>query len=68
MVVFLTPSVLYDLDTLGDLDDAYRRYTAFEEFRRELAALERVSAFEVGPSDRLSAVLSAGNQRRRVQQ
>ena len=68
VVVFLTPSVLYDLDTLGDLDDAYRRYTAFEEFRRELAALERVSAFEVGPSDRLSAVLSAGNQRRRVEQ
>jgi hypothetical protein len=30
----------------------------FESFRRELARMERVSAYEVGPGERLEAVLS----------
>jgi len=49
---------------MRDLDDAYHRYTEFEAFRRELAAIPRVTAFEVGPSDRLANVLSAGRARR----
>lgn len=68
VVVFLTPTVLYEPGTLTDLDDAYRRYADFEAFRRELAASSRVSAFEVGPSDRLASVLSAGQRRRRAEQ
>jgi len=64
VVVFLTPSVLYESQTMRDLDDAYHRYTEFEAFRRELAAIPRVTAFEVGPSDRLATVLSAGRAQR----
>lgn len=64
VTVFVTPSVLFGTTDLTDLDRAYERYVDFEEFRRELAGLGRVDAFEVGPADRLSAVLSAGHDRR----
>ncbi|MBX0297800.1 DUF58 domain-containing protein [Haloarcula nitratireducens] len=67
VVVFLTPSVLYEAETLPDVEEAYRQYTDFEEFRRELAALGHVTAFEVGPRDRLSRVLATGKQQRRAQ-
>lgn len=63
VLVFLTPSVLFEPGGLADLEAAYERYRDFEEFRRELARLERVSAFEVGPGDRLDAVLSSGRRR-----
>ncbi|WP_324759605.1 DUF58 domain-containing protein [Haloarcula montana] len=59
VVVFLAPDVLFEPGGLADLDDAYERYVEFETFRKELAALDRVTAFEVGPGDRLDAVLSA---------
>lgn len=64
VVVFLTPSVLFDSDELADLETAYDRYQDFEKFRRQLTRLDRVSAFEVGPGDRLDAVLSVGKRRR----
>jgi len=64
VLVFLTPSSLYEPGTLDDLEDAYRRYTEFESFRRDLTSLTRVSAFEVGPSDRLATILAAGSKRR----
>lgn len=64
VLVFLTPSVLFEPGGLTDLDSAYERYVDFEEFRRELGRLERVSAFEVGPDDRLEAVLAAGSSGR----
>jgi len=35
-----------------------------EEFRRELVRLERVSAFEIAPGDRLKGALAAGRERR----
>lgn len=53
VLVFLAPSVLYDSEETG----AYDRYHEFEEFRRSLARLDRVSAFEVGPDDRLETIL-----------
>jgi len=65
VLVFLTPSVLFGERNLTDFESAYERYVAFEEFRRELARLERVSTFEVGPGDRLDSVLAAGRDRRR---
>jgi hypothetical protein len=65
VLVFLTPTVLFAPGELADLEHAYERYREFEVFRRDLARLERVSAFEVGPGDRLNAVLSSGRQRRR---
>lgn len=63
VLVFLTPSVLFEPGGLADLEAAYERYRSFESFRRELARLEGVSAFEVGPGDRLDAVLSSGRRR-----
>ena len=63
VVVFLAPRVLYEPDAMADLEAAYDRYLDFEEFRRGLAALDRVEAFEVAPGDRIGALL--GQQRRR---
>ncbi|WP_255170529.1 DUF58 domain-containing protein [Natrononativus amylolyticus] len=64
VLVLLAPSVLYEPGELADLEGAYDRYLAFEERRRELARLPRVTALEVGPGDRLSTVLTAGRDRR----
>jgi len=65
VTVFLTPTALFADGDVADLDAAYDRYSEFEAFRRELANLERVSAYEVGPADKLAAVLSVGRDRRR---
>jgi uncharacterized protein (DUF58 family) len=64
VVVFLTPQVLFEPGSLGDLEAAYERYRAFESFRRDLARLDRVSAFEVGPGDRVGSILDARRARR----
>ncbi|MFT4933191.1 MAG: hypothetical protein ACI91T_003096, partial [Natronomonas sp.] len=66
VLVFLLPSVLFEPGGLSDLEAAYAEYLEFESFRRDLAAIPRVSAFEVGPGDRLAAVLDA-NRRNRTQ-
>ena len=63
VVVFLAPQVLFEERGMTDLETAYERYTEFEELRCELAGLERVSAYEVAPGDRLTAVLAAGRAR-----
>lgn len=62
VMVFLTPSVCFEQDGLPDPETAYERYVEFEEFRRRLARMDRVTAFEVAPGDKLDAVL-AGNPR-----
>jgi len=64
VLVFLAPSVLFDPGGLADLEGAYERYVEFEELRRDLARLPGVSAFEVGPGNRLDAVLATGRERR----
>ena len=64
VLVFLTPTVLYEPGGLADLETSFDRYVEFETFRRELHAMARVSAYEVGPRDRLDAVLSAGRKQR----
>ena len=63
-MVFITPQCLFEPTTLTDLDDAYDRYLAFEELRRELDGAPRVTAFEVAPGDRLDAVLAHRQARR----
>ena len=63
VVVFLTPSVLFEEGSLASLPGAYDDYVAFEEFRRELDRLDRVSAFEVCPGDRLDALLATDQRR-----
>ncbi|RZV10921.1 hypothetical protein BDK88_2132 [Natrinema hispanicum] len=55
VLVLLAPSVLYEPGGLADIEQAYDRYVEFEEFRRELARIDNVTALEVGPTDRLSA-------------
>ena len=58
VVVFLTPSVLFEPTGLTDLSRAYERYVDFEEFRKTLAGTGDVAAYEVGPQDRLQTILS----------
>jgi uncharacterized protein (DUF58 family) len=58
VIVFLAPRVLYEPGAMSDLEAAYDRYLDFEEFRRDLAALDRVAAFEVAPGDRIGALLA----------
>jgi uncharacterized protein (DUF58 family) len=65
VLAFLTPTALFDGD--HDLEAAYGRYADFERFRRELTNLDRVSAYEVGPGDRLDALLAANRTRRRAE-
>lgn len=60
VLLLLTPRVLFESDGLADIDAAYRRYTEFESLRQSLDSLPKVTALEVGPSDRIGAVLAAG--------
>lgn len=64
VLVFITPSALFTDDSIRDVDAAYRRYTQFEQFRRDLTSLPRVKAFEVGPADQLARILTAGRAQR----
>lgn len=63
VMVLLAPTVLYESGGLADIDRTYDRYLEFEELRRELARMSRVTALEVGPQDRLSSVLAARRPR-----
>jgi len=66
VLVFLSPQVLFEATELVDLEAAYRRYREFEEFRAELDRIGGVTAYEVGPGDRLARLLSSrGSQRGR---
>lgn len=64
VLLFLVPGALFSPGGLADLDETYRAYLDFEEFRRDLDGLERVRAMEVAPGDRLGAVLTAADRRR----
>ena len=63
VVVFLLPSVLFEPGGLTDLDTAYERYVEFDEFRRTLTSVDRVTAFEVGPRDRIDALRTRPRRR-----
>ncbi|AGB38640.1 DUF58 domain-containing protein [Natronococcus occultus] len=65
VLVLLTPTVLFASDGLGDPDRASDRYLEFEELRRDLDRMDAVTAFEVAPEDRLSAVLETTRSRSR---
>ena len=66
-MVFLAPSVLYREPSISSLDDAFDEYVTFETLRRSLAHIEGVTAFEVGPRDRLGTVLDSGQTRRHAE-
>jgi len=59
VTLFLTPTVLFEEGALDDVEGAYDRYVEFESFRHELDSTQGVSAFELGPADRLSRILTA---------
>jgi uncharacterized protein (DUF58 family) len=63
VLVLLTPSVLFAPGGLADVERAYDRYRRFESFRQKLDRLDRVTALEVTPEDRLATVLGAGRER-----
>lgn len=58
VLVFITPRILFEQDAFGNLEAAYQEYQDFERFRTQLSTFEGVSAFEVGPADRLAAILN----------
>ncbi|ADJ13955.1 DUF58 domain-containing protein [Halalkalicoccus jeotgali] len=60
VMVFLAPSILFESGGLSDVAGAYDRYREFEEFRRQLARMRRVTVFEMGPGDRLDTILTSG--------
>lgn len=64
VLVFLTPSVLFEAGLLSDLDEAYDRYLDFESFRRQLEQIDNVTAFEVGPRDRVATLVESRQERR----
>jgi len=59
VLVFMTPAVLFERAELADIETAYERYREFEEFRQELERHSAVLAYEVGPSERIEAVLAS---------
>ncbi|WP_318570784.1 DUF58 domain-containing protein [Salinigranum marinum] len=69
VVVFLTPTALFGADaTDADAETTYDRLREFDRFRRELAGIAGVSAFEVGPGHRLErAVTEAAHRRQPVE-
>lgn len=64
-VVILAPTVLYEIEQF-DPETAYDRYREFEDYRRSLDRLERVTALELAPGDRLDAILTARRDRHRA--
>lgn len=64
VLLLLAPTVLYESGSIQELENRYEAYVAFEELRRELTQLDRVTALEVGPGDRLAAILTANQSRR----
>ncbi len=62
--LFLTPQVLFDADSMDDLSAAYDRYASFESFRRSVDRGPRTEVYELGPGDRLDAVLAAHQRAR----
>jgi uncharacterized protein (DUF58 family) len=66
VLVFLTPSGLFEPGGLSDLEAAYDRYLEFEQFRKQLGRHDRVHAFEVAPGDRIDSVLRANRRKREV--
>lgn len=59
VIAFLTPTVLFAPVDSDNMESAYEQYRAFHELRQRLERHERVTAFEVGPRDRLADILAS---------
>jgi len=64
VLVALAPTVLYESGGFDSIEAAFDQYRTFERHRRALGRMDRVTALEVAPADRLSTVLSGGSTRR----
>jgi uncharacterized protein (DUF58 family) len=63
VVVFLAPTALFGPDAV-DAQTTHDRLREFDRFRRELAGIAGVSAFEVGPGHRLERAVAETAHRR----
>lgn len=63
---FVLPSVLFEPPG-AEISAAYDAYQDFESFRQQLATTTNVTAFEVGPRDRLGKLLESTHTRRAEQ-
>lgn len=59
VTVFLAPGALFGDPELPDLERAYEAYRDFREFYATLARVDGATVYEVGPADRIDAVLTA---------
>ncbi|MFH5801208.1 DUF58 domain-containing protein [Haladaptatus sp. CMAA 1911] len=66
ILVFLAPTVLFEQGEIGNVETAYEEYVDFEQFRRDLTQIDGVTAFEVGPSDRIEAILTDAQRTRKT--
>lgn len=57
-LVLIAPEVLFNPDGETNLDEAYRAYVSFEQYRRELDRASQTTVLEVGPGERIEAILS----------
>lgn len=57
VLAFITPTVLFESQPLGNIENAYGRYSDFERYRQQLDHIDNVTAFEVAPSDALDTIV-----------
>lgn len=57
VIIFVTPSVLFESQDIAAIDNVYTRYSAFERYISKLNTLENVTAFEVTPRSKLKSVI-----------
>jgi len=60
VLAFITPSMLFETQTVSDVDRLYSEYAEFEQFRQRIDGFDNITAFEVAPSDSLQTVLARG--------
>lgn len=65
VTVFLCANALFRADGITDLEQAYSDYREFREFQASLGNYGDVTVYEVGPSNRIDAVLAAHEPGRR---
>lgn len=59
VLIFTTPTVLFDSQPLGEINEVYAQYTEFERYRQQLDRIDTVTAFEIAPNDTLNAVIKS---------
>ena len=58
ILVFTTPTALFDSQHLADIDHVYGEYATFEQFRQRLDRIDNVTAFEAAPGDTVQRIVT----------